>query len=610
MSDLIKKIKIKKQDDTYTDYIPIGAEAKNVDCSDGESVEYKLNKKPYYYNSVADMKADTKLKVGDMAVTLGYYESNDGGGAEYRIVKTSDKYVENLENSLKAELIVKNEVNIKQFGAYGDGIHSDSNIFLNVLNNYKNVFIPEGNYLINNHIRVENLHKLYGVPDKSIICILSDSTIQDQPNNSNGFDFHEINNLLIENLVFNDITPVKARFSYNIEFTTCTDVLINNIEVKGNCGTGLFFWQYCKNCVIQNSYIHDTKSDGIHIQRGAKNFRVLNCHFYNTEDDCVGFVTHRGEVFGKCDGIVVDGCYMDTTSVAGSGICISGSDNAIITNNTIKNTVWGGIRVAAKQESGETTIFYPDNIIIDNNYIFNTGTANTGIASAIYANAIKSMRITNNTIKTTPKNGIDLIECSGEYLVENNTIEDSSIGIIVTPESTVGREHGDSFIININNNILRNIKTHGIQVNGLNSSLINENKNFAIISNNILSELNTSNINSAVGITSYNIPFTRITKNIIKSTNSIANYYATSVDDINHRVYDNYPVVSNREHIMIGTQKQIFKGSAPTTGNAGDVVWNWNPASGTLLWYCKKASTSNENAEWVEIKWTDIINNN
>ena len=34
------------------------------------------------------MKADNKLKVGDMVITLGYYEANDGGGAEYRIVKT------------------------------------------------------------------------------------------------------------------------------------------------------------------------------------------------------------------------------------------------------------------------------------------------------------------------------------------------------------------------------------------------------------------------------------------------------------------------------------------------------------------------------------------
>lgn len=122
MADLIKKIKIKKQDGTFTDYIPIGAEAQNVSTSDGDSVQLKLNKKPYYYNSVVDMKADTKLKAGDMAVTLGYYEVNDGGNGEYRIVSgtyTDDggSYHE-LNNNLYAELIIKNnEFNIAQFGA-------------------------------------------------------------------------------------------------------------------------------------------------------------------------------------------------------------------------------------------------------------------------------------------------------------------------------------------------------------------------------------------------------------------------------------------------------------------------------------------------------------
>ena len=130
MADLFKKIKIKKQDGTFTDYIPIGAEAQNVSTSDGDSVQLKLNKKPYYYNSIADMKADTKLKVGDMAITLGYYEPNDGGNSEYRIV--SGTYTDDggsyhaLNNNLYAELIIKNsEICYNQFGAYGDGIHSD-----------------------------------------------------------------------------------------------------------------------------------------------------------------------------------------------------------------------------------------------------------------------------------------------------------------------------------------------------------------------------------------------------------------------------------------------------------------------------------------------------
>ena len=39
MANVIKKVKIKKEDDTYTDYIPIGADAKNVTTKNGDSVE-------------------------------------------------------------------------------------------------------------------------------------------------------------------------------------------------------------------------------------------------------------------------------------------------------------------------------------------------------------------------------------------------------------------------------------------------------------------------------------------------------------------------------------------------------------------------------------------
>ena len=103
MADLVKKIKIKKQDGTFTDYIPIGAEAQNISTSDGDSVQLKLNKKPYYYNNVADMKADTKLKVGDMAITLGDKTIGDGLGAYYKI---SDEETDiRLNNGLYAQKI-------------------------------------------------------------------------------------------------------------------------------------------------------------------------------------------------------------------------------------------------------------------------------------------------------------------------------------------------------------------------------------------------------------------------------------------------------------------------------------------------------------------------
>lgn len=177
MSSLIKKIKIKKQDGTFTDYIPIGAEAENVNV-DGESVEVKLNKTPYYYNSVDDMKVDEKLKVGDMAITLGYYEPNDGGGAEYKIENTKNiiKIQEELENKLLATLIIKDKVNIKQLGAYGDDNHDDTQIiqaaFDFIKNNGYPLYLPDGIYKVTSPIRLEwksdlsparpNLFEMYG----------------------------------------------------------------------------------------------------------------------------------------------------------------------------------------------------------------------------------------------------------------------------------------------------------------------------------------------------------------------------------------------------------------------------------------------------------------
>lgn len=170
MADLVKKIKIKKQDGTFTDYIPIGAEAQNVDV-DGESVAYKLNKKPYYYDSVADMKADTKLKAGDMAITLGYYEPNDCGDGEYIIennnqaVDDGGSYIE-LNNHLFAKLIIKERtIKVEQFGAKG-GSQNDDTLPLQAainfgMNNYCSIVFSKNYYVSPQDTTVDDKVCLY-----------------------------------------------------------------------------------------------------------------------------------------------------------------------------------------------------------------------------------------------------------------------------------------------------------------------------------------------------------------------------------------------------------------------------------------------------------------
>lgn len=72
MADLIKKIKIKKQDGTFTDYIPIGAEAQNITTLSGESVENKIhyydNNKVKNYISIEDMQQDMFLQNEDVCL--------------------------------------------------------------------------------------------------------------------------------------------------------------------------------------------------------------------------------------------------------------------------------------------------------------------------------------------------------------------------------------------------------------------------------------------------------------------------------------------------------------------------------------------------------------
>lgn len=156
--DRIKKLKIKKQDGTFSDYIPIGADAENIDTTDGESVQLKLNKKPYYYNSVADMKADRSLKQGDMAVTLGYYSVNDGGNASYRIVNNTSTtdFQETLGNGKYANLVIENNtINIKQLGGKSyqmnnNNLYDNKYIIDNIMSKIENskikleLFLPNG----------------------------------------------------------------------------------------------------------------------------------------------------------------------------------------------------------------------------------------------------------------------------------------------------------------------------------------------------------------------------------------------------------------------------------------------------------------------------------
>ena len=248
MSDRIKKIKIKQSDGTFSDYIPIGANAKDVDMANGYSLENtigtinvdkegsiakQLSKTTKYYDSVADMKADTQLTGGAAAVTLGYYKPNDGGGALYQIIDSTDEDYESLvddggsahdlKNNLKAKLIIENgKINVKYFGAKSEDEEFDNTVFIQNALDYcsKNklvCFVPIGHFYISNAIKVLDNTTLQGAHHR-------ESVIEKTTNNkcSDGSDYNDYDAVIIV-----DTTELQGTSSGL--FAT-----IENIYIKGN----------------------------------------------------------------------------------------------------------------------------------------------------------------------------------------------------------------------------------------------------------------------------------------------------------------------------------------------------------------------------------------
>ena len=97
------------------------------------------------FNTFEDMnKAIEGLKEGQELKTKGYHKKNDGGGAEY------------IKQGGKINLVIKNRINVKVFGAKGDGTTDDADAIIKAMNvangtdrgEQVNLYFPKGMYRI------------------------------------------------------------------------------------------------------------------------------------------------------------------------------------------------------------------------------------------------------------------------------------------------------------------------------------------------------------------------------------------------------------------------------------------------------------------------------
>ena len=208
------------------------------------------------YDNVEAMKEDYSIQAGQTVQTLGYYEPNDGGSAEYIIsddntLTPDESLIIQLENGLFATLIIKNNtINVKQFGIIGDGEVDESDLFQIAINECENktLYIPNISILLSDTINLPD--KINIVSDGKLLLDGDVDYLLYKSTTINNIDI-KINGVIIEKI---DDSFTKYNRFIRVEG--------GNLIVKNstfiNYGTAIHHLYgnnlYCDNNLFSNAY--------------------------------------------------------------------------------------------------------------------------------------------------------------------------------------------------------------------------------------------------------------------------------------------------------------------------------------------------------------------
>lgn len=361
------------------------------------------------FDTVADMKASTNLIIGSHASTLGYHAINDGGAATYYVassvgVVADEGSVIALGDGKVAILVLSdNHVNVKQFGAKGDGTTNDSTAIRNALKFKTNdqttiQFIKGETYIVDGNF-----------------YIYSNTTVD-----LNGCEIKVI-----------DGTPAsdaynRVQFLNNLESMTVAGYgSLENFHVKngtfnGNIGGVTFALFHALNCSFEDIEFKDCfVSTHVFDLAGCKDIEIKHCDFIGNllsvsannfreviQPDYASYTS--APYWGNDDSyaydgietvnLTVDGCLFkknlnDTYYLNGVGTHATGAnphDNIVVKNCTFYDSQLSSIRLPQA-----------NNITIEGNTFYNIG---RGRATDYFAVDITNMADEESLHDVTVKN--------------------------------------------------------------------------------------------------------------------------------------------------------------------------------------------------------------
>jgi len=315
-------------------------------------------------------------------------------------------------------------INVKWFGAVGDGVANDTTAIQSVFDALDTrgggtVYLPTGNYVIQSYISIPDDTTIYGDGDGSIFRIPSGEIAGLQ-----GKDWSTVaarTGIVINNIRVKYAAPLTlaqgdlqsgAYKGHAIRFRNSTHVIVDRVFIDNAPLSGVDF-SGCANVSVTNSYgvtagqgvVTATSTVGIVVSDNI--FRPKD--YVNNNTTSIYSTKRTGVDVGESStdvtitgNVIYDAYY---------GIYLRDDvERLTCTGNTIKNTTDG---IAAVIETGTYPLSYS---IISNNVI------NVASRTGIDVWSTRNCVISGNTVTSASNNGIRALSGNADLLISGNTI--------------------------------------------------------------------------------------------------------------------------------------------------------------------------------------------
>jgi Pectate lyase superfamily protein/Right handed beta helix region len=485
-----------------------------------------------------------------------------------------------LSSSLTLSVIIGNDrsatsktckiINVKKYGAVGDGIADDTTVIQKAIDLGCSLYFPAGTYKVNG-LNLRSNCTYYGDGESSVIKLFQKTYSREEVSSSQSnisFNLNGLQNVKINNLRF--ICPTSK--SKNSPATEYTNIAIN-IDSSKNC--------QIKSLTIEQFSGVAILCAGTSLSKRCTNILVDKVRIKNWYDTYEGSfpqiwffkyvydsTVQNSSLVGGTFGIGFYDAYFGTKIDAKSAdLPGSGVYRCSAVNNVIKNQTRYGILLYCTK-----SVAFPKELVQHkvrgntvSNILGSSHSKERSFGAGIYAVGVTGLTISNNNVSNCNQRTNDaslapgcigIVGCFGEILIDSNTCSDgkwSNLYINNVNPNGSGK-------LTVTNNTLKNSVKENLFIANCNNAVFSRNN----VSSGAAATLAVVSLRSVKNTTFDN---NKIFFNSSINHDGIFIFQSSNLKVINNSITTSNPVSVNRVQEV---SESTFSGNVYTSANSSD----------------------------------------